>query len=372
MPEIEYLETSKVYDNDRPHVRSRHGYFPGLTVLPSGELLALFVMAEAFEAANATTWLTRSSDGGRTWRLQGPLYDKNVVGYNTSDALKATTLRDGTLVAIGYRFRRDDAESPISSPETGGMLPGDNIVSFSKDEGRTWTIPQVLPKILPELLEISGPCIELHSGELVAVAGLCPLPDGSNPSGTRGVIIRSRDRGRTWDAPRTYFEHPSLPLTPYEPRVVEMQPGRLVAIVWAYDGTRGHHHDNQIVISHDAGDTWSQPIDTQAPGQASSLLYLGGDLLLSIHAQRERDLGVWVRLVDLSGDRWNVRAEQRIYGEFHGRQTASGQHASVMFRSLRFGQPSLLALPDGEFLATHWTVEDGQGRILTHRLRLRQ
>ena len=34
------------------------------------------------------------------------------------------------------------------------------------------------------------------------------------------------------------------------------------------------------------------------------------------------------------------------------------------------GQSSLLRLDDGDVLATHWAIEEGQGRILTHRLRV--
>jgi len=39
-----------------------------------------------------------------------------------------------------------------------------------------------------------------------------------------------------------------------------------------------------------------------------------------------------------------------------------------MFGSIRFGQPSLLRLSNGEFLASHWSIEDGQGKIRDHRL----
>src|SRR6185503_11956174 len=97
-----------------------------------GELLALFVMQEAFEAPNATTWISRSSDLGRNWTLQGPLYNKSSVGYPTSDSMKAALLRDGTLIATGYRFHRYDPEQAISITETDGLLPGDDLVSFSK------------------------------------------------------------------------------------------------------------------------------------------------------------------------------------------------------------------------------------------------
>ena len=36
----------------------------------------------------------------------------------------------------------------------------------------------------------------------------------------------------------------------------------------------------------------------------------------------------------------------------------------------KFGQASLLQLDNGDILITHWAIEDGQGRILTHRIRL--
>src|SRR5512143_2882697 len=104
---IEYLEGGILYENDRPHVRSRHGYFPGLALLPNGELLALFVIAEAFEAADGATWVARSRDLGRTWSLEGPVIAgparRTASGVPASDCLKPTTLRDGTLAAIGYR-----------------------------------------------------------------------------------------------------------------------------------------------------------------------------------------------------------------------------------------------------------------------------
>jgi hypothetical protein len=72
---------------------------------------------------------------------------------------------------------------------------------------------------------------------------------------------------------------------------------------------------------------------------------------------------------DFSRDEWKPISEKVIYGAGIG-QTREGQEMSEMFKSLRFGQPSLLRLESGEILASHWCIEDGQGRIRTHRLRL--
>lgn len=366
---IEYLQPLTVYDNPRPHVHSRHGYFPGAVRLPSGELICLFLMAEAFEAPNGTTWITRSTDNGATWELQGPLYDKSVLPVETTDTLKASLLRDGSLIATGYRYFREDLEQGIGIEETGGILPGELVMTRSHDFGRTWATPRVIPRSWPELPELSGPVIETASGDLLGAAAPMKMPDGTNPSGQLGMLLRSSDGGETWDDRTVFFRSASGGMTPLESRLCEMQPGRIVALSWAYDYQAQQHRTNHIAISHDNGHTWSAPIDTGIRGQASSLLYAGGDRLLTIHAHRGPEYGLYVRVVDLSDDRWRVVEEAMIWNG--APMNGSAQSMVGMFHALRFGQPSLLHLGGEEYLALNWSIEEGQGRIRGHRLRIR-
>lgn len=364
---IQWVESCMVYDNPAPHIHSRHGYHPGLAQLPNGDLIALFLHGEAFESPDGTTFVSRSCDLGSTWSAATPLYNKSILGRESTDTMKPLVLRDGSVLATGYRFYRDDLEQGIAIPETAGFLPGDNIVTFSHDGGVSWQQPEILPRSYPELLENSGPCIETVSGDLVGTAGFYKLPDGTNPSGQFGAVLRSRDKGKTWDD-RTFFVPPGN-ITPWETRLCEMQPGRLVTIIWAYDGKQDRHMTNRVAVSHDNGYTWSSLIDTGHMGQSSNLLWLGGDYLLSIHAHRGEDPGVYVRIVDFSNDKWNVIDEANIWGGA-GQQTRTGQSMTQMFASLRFGQPSLLRLRTDEFLAYHWSIEEGQGKIRGHRLHI--
>src|SRR3990172_6935019 len=156
---IELVESHVIFENPKPMLRSRHGYFPGVVELPSGELLALLVIGQAFESVDLATHVARSTDQGRTWQLQGPLYDKSGE-RPTSDFLKPLVLRDGSLIALGYRFHRDDPEQPIAIAETDGALPGDDVVSFSTDEGRTWTAPRVIERSTSELVELPSRAIQ--------------------------------------------------------------------------------------------------------------------------------------------------------------------------------------------------------------------
>jgi sialidase-1 len=370
MVAIKKIDEKIVYENPIPLLRSRQAKFPGLALLPSGELIGLFEMGEAFDSADSSIYITRSLDKGKSWQFQGDLYDQSLLptGLNVSEYLKPTLLDDGSLVAVGYRFHRPDPDTPIGNTETGGLLPGDNIISFSEDDGKTWSIPEVIDRGCSELIETSGPCIQSQSGDLIAIG--CPLKcwDGSNPIGQTGVLLRSKDKGKTWDSSGRFFDTPQKNVSPFESRICEMAPGRLVTIAWAFNISENRHLPNLVTVSHDDGYSWSEPIDTGHMAQASNLMSLGDDLLLTIHAHRAGEVGLTVRLVDFKNDQWRVREETVIWGAAQSQVTS--KNFIEQFGDLKFGQPSLLRLNDNEVLATHWCVENGMHKIKTHRLEL--
>ena len=368
MPTIQTIDHHTVYDNPAPALRSRHAYFPGLVELRSGELLALFMLGEAMEATDGTTMVSRSADRGRTWELQGPLHEKAPGREHDSDYLKATLLADGRLIAAGYNFQRSGRDEVLTNAETDGVRGGDNLVSFSRDDGRIWTPPAVIPRTRPDLIELSGPTIQLAGGAILGAGSLFPRWDGSNPSGCVGALLRSDDGGATWDDRTDFFVDPAGRYAPSEPRLCELPDGRIVALSWIMDHVGGTNLSNHITISHDGGATWSEPIDTGVWAQASNLISWDGDVVLTVHSQREGDdIGVYARLVDLAGDRWRTIATSCLWANAPAMQVAA---YATMAVNLKFGQPSLLRLSDTEVLATHWAVEDGQGRILTHRVRV--
>lgn len=367
---IEKIGEHTIYENPLPQLRSRCAKFPGLVQLPSTELIAMFELGQAFESVDSRTVISRSKDLGKSWQLQGELYDmaKLDLDHTVSESLKPTLLKDGSLIAIGYRVHRSDPDLPIGNPQTGGLLPGDDVVSFSTDDGRTWSIPQTIEHGYPELLEASGPCIELSSARLLETCAPFKAWDGSNPTGQMGILLRSTDKGKTWDGSCCFFSSPNKTIAPWESRACQMQPGRLVIIFWAFDMAANKHLSNRVVVSHDNGYKWSEPIDTGLMGQASNLMWLGDDRLLTIHAHRAGEVGLYVRLVDFKNDKWKIIEETVIWGKAPAQDTSKG--IIEQFADLKFGQPSLLRLNNGEILAAHWCVENCLSKIKTHRLKL--
>ena len=75
-----------MYRNPKPYLRSVHAWHPSLVRLDNGELLASFDLGEAVEALNYRTWLSRSTDEGRTWSepkrlLEDDPNEKRVVTH---------------------------------------------------------------------------------------------------------------------------------------------------------------------------------------------------------------------------------------------------------------------------------------------------
>ena len=367
MPFITKTAENNLYENPTPVVRSHQACFPGLTVLPNDELLALFVIGEAFEAANCRTYVARSGDQGRTWQLQGELYDQSGMGldYQFSDCYKPTVLPDGSLAAVGYGFRRDNPDEGISNPETLEILPGYNTVTFSKDQGKTWSLPERIDLGSDTVLEISGPCVVLPSGTLLAAGP----PFTMKPTGQHGLIVASEDGGRTWSVRSRFFDPPEGNITSWETRLCVNPNGTVAALWWAFDTAASRHLPNRIAFSHDEGRTWSEPVDTKVTAQASNLMHLEDHRYLTIHCHRaDNNPGLFVRLVDLAGDGWKVLDEMCIWGGADSQDKS--KNMAQQFASLKFGQPSLTRIGRDEILAVHWCVENCQYVIKTHRLKL--
>ena len=216
------------------------------------------------------------------------------------------------------------------------------------------------------MVEQSGPAIQLRNGTILGAGSLFPVWNGTNPSGRVGVLLRSKDGGETWDDSTTFYEGPTGRYAPSEPRLCEMQDDRVVTLVWMMNHETGKNLPNHVTVSHDGGGTWSDAMDTGVWGQASNLMHWRDDLLLTIHCHREGDdVGVYVRLVDFVKDRWRTVEESLIWNNAPSMKVAA---YATMGQNLKFGQASLLRLDNDDILATHWSIENGQGRILAHRL----
>jgi sialidase-1 len=359
---VQRLEEITIYANPDPLLVSRQATFPGIVQLPDGELVAIFTIGQAFDAADGRAHVSRSADNGRTWSAPVRLNAQEVVPEE-SESFKPLLLADGTLLATGYVFVRPTPLTPIVDPETFALLTLRNKTSRSTDGGRTWSVPGYFD-IEGQPLELSGPCIQLASGRIIGATA----PFHLGKEGHAGWIIASDDNGRSWRKLSEFYRSAAGNVSTWESRICALGGDRVGVIFWAYDNAAGVNLTNHFALSNDGGQSFEPVRDTGIRGQASNLLWLGGDKLLTIHSHREAPVGLIVRRVDIGGGGFAVEKELNLFAdEAMGSSTVD---IKQQFGSLKFGQPSLVRLQNGEIFAACWSFEQGQYVIKGYRVGL--
>jgi photosystem II stability/assembly factor-like uncharacterized protein len=110
----------------------------------------------------------------------------------------------------------------------------------------------------------------LKNDEIVCVFyagyGHVSLPSREYPRGGRICLVRSRDEGRTWSPPQVLYDGPD---DDRDPHIAQLHDGTLVCSFFAYrENPPGF--DTKVVFSHDDGRTWSKRPLTVAKGYAAS------------------------------------------------------------------------------------------------------
>ena len=346
------VDTVTIYANPQPLLVSRQAVFPGIVQVPGGDLVAVFSIGQAFDSADQRAVVSRSGDFGRTWSEPEALHSTRF-DPEESESYKPLLLADGSLLATGYVFVRPTPLTPIVDPATLELLPMRNKISVSHDAGKSWSIPRDF-SVEGASLELSGPCIQLASGRILGAAA----PFHLGKEGHAGWIIASDDNGISWRKLSEFYRSPRGEVSPWECRLCETAPGEVAVIFWAYDNARGINLANHIVLSRDGGESFGPAIDTGIRGQASNLMALDGGRLLTIHAHREAPVGLVVRQLALGGNGLVIEEEFDLFAD--DRMGSSSVDIARQFGSLKFGQPSLLRLSNGEILAACWQLENCQ------------
>ncbi len=361
--QVRRLSSFALYANPAPLLVSRQALFPGIVRLSDGRLLMLLSIGQAFDAADMRSFVSFSPDDGRTWSEPVRL-NAREADPPEQECFKPLELHNGRLLATGYVFERPDPLQPIVDPVTSALPRLVPKVTMSTDRGETWSVPRPIELPAGPPLELSGPPVQLAGGRLLAVAS----PFHLAPTGHSGWMLASDDGGANWFSLSEFYRAPGSDIHAWECRLAAWGEGRVAVLWWAYDHTRGVNLHNHIAFSSDGGKTFGPAVDTGIPGQSSNLIHLTDETLLTIHAQRERDVGLVVRRVHVGGGRFDVQDELELFAD-----PAMGSTTADMkqqFGDLKFGQPSLLQLNETELLAYCWAFEDHQYIIKGFRLQL--
>jgi hypothetical protein len=320
--------------------------FPGLTRAANGDVLVSF--CTKFDCLpGGKGYLVRSRDDGRTWSRPKLVMRSRKPNGCINLSVGLTTLACGTVLypccdaCITRKWDQHDAEL---------------FILRSDDDGHTWLKGESIHAGVKEPFAY-GRILSLSNGEL-----LCPIwGKRVVDEPWRSGLIRSRDRGLTWDEYRTIAYDPgAVPLHTTdgaehcagfnETTLGELRDGRILAIL-RQQGVRGGRRELFRAISDDAGLTWSAPEQLPLWGTSPSLhLDPAGTIMLGYrnHPGNPQELarpGVGISFSDDGGWSWrdHLLLEDPL-GHDYGHEFEAGY-------------PAFLTLPNSSILVVFYSYD---------------
>jgi len=324
--------------------------FPDVALTPSGTLVCVFSECTHHADRSYTrVMVTTSTDRGRTWSPKRGLSEatQGVVFY---DCARITCLTDGRLVVVLDKLH---SEARSKDPES-----CHNLLIFSTDDGLTWSNPVLTPArgIVPDKL------LELGTGRWILS---CHYSDVAF-----GYLVQrlwySDDRGASWSEPVIVGKQQGLNLC--EVSILPVAGKTLVAF---HRENSGQGWDCYKTISHDNGETWSEPVAFPLPGCHRPVAgWLRDDVAMITHRFMQGGLG-WVgwwtqNFFAAVTDRVSVLATSR--DEAHTRILPIDFDRS---QASDTGYSGWVQFDDGEIYIVNYIVDDApKGQIRGYSLRM--
>lgn len=345
------------------------------------------------------TYVTRSTDGGKTWEPRAQLNDAPLE-QSSSCSMRFFNLPDGTIgLTMGVWYQQDSGE-PIPLSEYYMRT----YMFSSSDEGKTWQrqespAPICLYGEEPDVLVLdSGRILAVvryqrhklpHDPEDLASPHLMRYDEKGfwyKPPYTlakevgRGLVARftavlhSDDGGKTWTKPRivTGFDEQTGCL-------VQLSDGTVILVF-------GHKTDGlgqRFMLSYDDGITWSRKVfQLHRTGQYASSVVLDDDTIVTvIHRGKARELhalswrapardevakgGFWrPRPAEPLGIAATVTEETTTWTDFHpevveifGKPLTPWPAAVFATPDIAVNQPTVALGPDGNLYANCYSVK---------------
>lgn len=352
------IDTGLIYRNPRPHVISRHAYFPWVVFMDNGELLCSIVTGEAFESVDLDTFLVRSKDMGESWSQPMALLEKDEISLYSRIA-RISTLSNGEVVAILVKSHREDhPDEGLANPENLGFVPTEEFLVRSYDYGQTWDKPEKIdPPLIGPSFEACSPIVVLKDGRWLWPTSTWRGWDGYCPNGMKMVAWISYDKGKTWPEYMNVMDDSQKGIIYWESKIIELSQGSLLAVSWAYDEKAGRDLPNHFSISEDSGKAWSKPTSTGLLGQTMAISELPDGRILVVYRRMDKP-GLWATLVRIKDENWVNESQFPLWGVQENSLTDKSANMVHDFNNLKFGAPCITILPDQSAYIAFWCYEN--------------
>ena len=331
-----------------------------VAVVAPDEFVCTYLTRSGAGTLDYTMESARSTDGGRTWVATGAIWP-DLVG-RTSMSVALSQAPNGDLFLYGTSTPAEDPHASWWQPERLALKQNDLVWARSRDGGRTWSRPAIIPMPIAGSAEAPGPLTVTGSGRWIACyAPYNTFDESEVVDRSQIVAILSDDEGATWrHTSMLRFADPDSGGA--QAWVVELADGRLLGTCWNMGLTTGIDAEIPFALSTDGGETWTTTRSTGIAGQATALTPVADGRVLLAYSQRAQpDPGIWLAVARPSAADFCVERLGPAWVAQRATHT-EGDAGHDSWRDFAFGEPSILVLPDGDIYLTLWCAQpSGRG-----------
>ncbi len=370
MAQFDVLESGNVIQRTPEHPKPLAA-MSRCVVAGNGDILCTYLTQAKLGLNDFVSGLSRSNDGGRTWKEQGLIWP-DVTDWSMACSISRSP--EGRLFLFGGRTHIDVPGEVNWSDQTKGLKSNELFWASSEDCGHKWTAARVIPMPIPGAAECPAPMLITRSGRWIApFSPYNTFDPASSVDRSQVVAIYSDDQGESWrHASMMRFEEQHSGGA--EAWVCELSDGRILGSAWHADLADREvpvEYPNAYAISGDKGKTWSKTCSTGIQGHTTALTALedGRAILTTVRRRKDAPSGIWLTVARPQPTDFGIESDQCVWSVGRATQDASDPgHAQWV--KFNFGEPSVTRLPDGTFLLAFWYAEDSHSGIKYIRLKM--
>ena len=337
-----------------------NSYMPSIVELDNGHYLACVHTGHHLCGVCNNIEVLLSKNFGETWQNLGSPFQSSEGDEWAYRAPVITKLKNGKLLIVASRTLIKN-EGYMYDPETESLCPSEIMFFESLDEGYSWQGPFMIDTGLdPNRYTVchDDAIFENQQGHWFVLFQTWRPPSYTGKADRINGLLKSTTQGKSW----TLFKELRRNLEGEDfigdGKICRLNDQQILIYFWMPKGNSGIDEPNQLILSNDDGENWSEIRPTNILGQVCAPIALPDQKVCVIYNYRKDKHQV---LFATSEDYVNFDLDHQIvlFDAHQERYVKSFDDAFTdKHQQVSFGWPHGKMLKDGSILTYFWCTQN--------------